>query len=231
MTAGAVAGVTVGGATIEAPLVLSTLTRRRTLGEMLPTGEIGLNAARALARRAENHGCATIVYSLNRVPDIGFLRGPAATRTILAERPESYEAALAAVRLGRAADEPLLEAVLPPPDPTAVDMSSRLQLTVRVWPVAPDGDDKALVARVTARLEKRAPGFAASIAGSDLRGPDGGPTSPSRLLASASERIRTPVRGLFLCGQEAEPANGLAARAAYQAAQFAIAQHKKGHAP
>jgi len=227
VTAGAVSGVQVGGEPIESALVLSTLSRQRTLGELLPGGEIGIGAARALARRGERLGTATLVYALNRVPEQGFLRGAAATRFILAERPESYEAALASVRLGRPAAEPLLEAILPPPDAAAVDMASRLQLTVRVWPVTPDTDEKALTARVTAQIEKQAPGFAAIVASSTVIPAPCEPATPARLTASARERIATPVRGLYLCGPDAEPACGLAIRAARQAAAFAVAQHKR----
>jgi phytoene dehydrogenase-like protein len=226
---GAAAGVELAGETIAAPLVLSTLPRRQTLRGLLPAGETGLDAAHALSRPSEDFGCATLRFDLNRLPDFGFLRGAAPTRYVLAERPESYETALAAARLGRPAPEPVLEAILPPPEPAMSGVN--LQLTVRAWPVLATEPETALIARVTAQIERYAPGFSAVVAHADVMPPGAGPSSASHMLAPAGTRIATPVRGLYLCGADAEPASGLSLRAARQAAEFAIAQHRKARVP
>ncbi|MEJ0042025.1 MAG: hypothetical protein WDM81_07325 [Rhizomicrobium sp.] len=111
---GAVTGVELAtGETVAAPLVLSALSRRRTLLDLLPLGEIGLGAARALARPAQAFGAATLVFTLGAGFDTGLAAG---TRMILAERLETYETALAAIRLGTAPPEPVLELVMFPQD-------------------------------------------------------------------------------------------------------------------
>ncbi len=75
-------------------------------------------------------------------------------------------------------------------------------------------------------IERHAAGFAGAITNTDvLEPPDGEPFAVMRLLAGAAERIETPVRGLLLCGIDAEPVHALSGRAARQAAGMAVARH------
>jgi phytoene dehydrogenase-like protein len=214
------------GEQIETPLVLSTLSRRRTLEGLAPAAPLGLGAAQALARGAAPLGSATLVLGLNRAPEFSGL--PFDRRIVIAEKLETYEAAHTAARLGRMPKEPALEVVLPPQTPAIEQLASRLQLHVRVWPV-PLGaafDRDALAATVTTMIERHVPGFAGGIASCDVLSPR--PIAPSveRLLASAEDRIATPVAGLLLCGDGAEPADAISGRAARQAARIALARHR-----
>lgn len=218
---GAATGIELAnGEAIAAPIVLSALSRRRTLLDMLPAGEIGLGAARALARPPEGLGCATLLFALARLPGL-----PAGTRLVVAERPEIYDSALAAARLGRLPSEPALELLVAPvEEPPA--------LTVRAWPVPAAFDRDALRAAVTAAVERLAPGFAATVGSCEvLEPPDGEPFSVPRLAAAASARSAMPVPGLLLCGIDAEPVHAASGRAARLAAASAIAQHRKVRVP
>ncbi|HEY4944253.1 MAG TPA: FAD-dependent oxidoreductase [Rhizomicrobium sp.] len=216
------------GEQIAAPLILSTLSRRRTLEGLAPTARIGLGAAQALRRPSPRTGCATLVFGLNRLPDFG--GGLANKRVVIAERLETYEIAYTAARLGQMPREPVLELILPPPQAAAEQLSSRLLLSVSVWPV-PLGDafDRDALARtVGAMIERHIPGFAA--ASCDVLPPLAAAPSVARLLSGAAERIETPIPGLLLCGDAAEPADAISGRAARQAARLAVLLHRKGGA-
>ena len=230
LAGGAVAGVELAsGETIAAPLVLSTLSRRRTLGELLPPAEIGLGAARALAAPVPDFGTATLLFTLGRPLD-----PPLPARTLIAERTEIYEAALCAVRLGQAASEPALELVAPPPEAPPRGRpapATPATLVVRAWPVAASYARDDLVRTVTAMIDRHLSGFGANVASCDVVEPQIAlPATVERLLGPATARIETPVAGLLLCGPGAEPANALSGRAARQAARLAVALHRKGRA-
>jgi phytoene dehydrogenase-like protein len=116
--------------------------------------------------------------------------------------------------------------------PSSADIEMPPTLAARAWPLAADCDVDALTRRVTAMVERLAPGFAETVTHSDVVEPaDGEPFSPRRLLAPAAERIETPVAGLFLCGIDAEPAHATSGRAARLAAARALAQFRKAAAP
>ncbi len=222
----AVSGVELAdGETVAAPLVLSALSRRRTLLELLPPGAIGLGAVHTLARLAESFGCATLVFTLVRASSFD-----AGMRFVVAERPETYEAGLAAIRLAAAPRELALELVASPPE-AAQTPPAPLTLTVRAWPVAASYDRNDLVRTVGAMIERHAPGFLQTVNGCDvLEPPEGEAFSVARLLAGAAQRIETSVPGLLLCGPDAEPVHAISGRAARQAAGLAIALHRKAHA-
>jgi len=81
-------------------------------------------------------------------------------------------------------------------------------------------------------IERHASGFAKAVSNCDvLEPPDGEPFSYARLSAGESARIETPVRGLYLCGIDAEPVHAISGRAARQAAERAIARHRKAGVP
>ena len=213
------------GGELDVPLVLSTLSRARTLEGLAPIASLGLGAPRHASRPRPVVGAATLVFGLNRMPDLG---GPLSQRrVVVAEKLEIYEAAFAAARLGRRPAEPVLELILPPAEGTAAQLASRLQLFVRAWPLPAEFDRAALSATVTAMLERHIPGFAA--ASCDVLALEPQAPSVERLLAGAAERIETQVRGLYLCGGEAEPADATSGRAARLAARAAFASHRGGH--
>jgi phytoene dehydrogenase-like protein len=211
-TTGAVAGVELAaGESLETPLVFSALGRRKTLATLLPPAEIGLGAARALARPQEEIGIAVLIFTLSAPLT---LPAPRDARFLIAERSEAYEAAFAEARAGHNAREPVLELVREEPQ----------RLVVRVWPVAPSYPRGDLVRTVTLMIERHASGFANLVVTADLLEPETtAPVPLDRLLASARSRIETPLRGLYLVGPDAEPANAIAGRAA----RLAVALSKR----
>jgi phytoene dehydrogenase-like protein len=78
-------------------------------------------------------------------------------------------------------------------------------------------------------IQRRIPGFAATSC--DVLPPRAAAPSVARLLSGAAERIATPIAGLLLCGEEAEPADAISGRAARQAARLAFERHRSGGAP
>ena len=222
VAAGAVSGVELAaGERIDAPLVLSALCGRRTLQALAPTALIGFGAAQALGRSSAEIGNVTLVLGLNRRPDFG------GNRIVIAERLEIYETALAEARLGRMPREPALELIAPPPEGPAEQLASRILLCVRVWPVPlGEGFDPGALARsVPAMIERHVPGFA--VASCDVAQPRAAAPSVERLLCGADQRIETPIRGLLLCGGDAEPTDALSGRAARQAARRAVSLHRE----
>ena len=151
-------------------------------------------------------------------------------RIVIAERLETYEIAYTSAHLGRMPNEPVLELILPPPEGAAEQFASRLLLSVRAWPVPLGGafDRDTLARTVSAMIERHVPGFAA--ASCDVLPPCAASPSVERLLSGADERIRTPIAGLLLCGDDAEPADAISGRAARQAAHIAVSLHRNGGA-
>lgn len=219
------------GEQIETPLVVSALSRRRTLESLAPTALIGLGAANRLAQAGAETGSVVLAMGLNRLPDFAGAT-LADKRIVIAERLETYETAFAEARLGRMPHEPVLELILPPAETTAEQLASRRLLFVQVWPV-PIGasfDRGALVRTVTATIERHVAGFGGGIASCDVLVPRPAAPSMERLLSAAAARVETPIRGLFLCGPGSEPADATCGRAARQAARAAIAAHRKAGA-
>ncbi|MBS0469678.1 MAG: NAD(P)/FAD-dependent oxidoreductase [Proteobacteria bacterium] len=218
------------GEQIEATAVVSALSRRVTLGSLAPTALIGIAAARALMAETPHVGAASLIMGLNRSPEFGGAASLGDKRIVIAEKLETYEVALSAARLGRMPQEPAIELVLPPAEKSAQQLASRLQLHVRAWPVPlGDGFDRDLLVRaVTTLIERHVPGFGGGVASCDALTLDALTPSIARLSASAEARIATPIRGLFVCGSDAEPADAVSGRAARQAAHAAIAWLRRG---
>ncbi len=218
----AVTGVVLtSGETVSAAVVLSSLSRRKTLLDFLPPGLAGFATARQLDRPQEA-GDGKLVLSLTAVP-VSF-KEPG--RFIFAERLESLVAAHAEARAGRLPTELALEAV-------TLDTGDAMLLSVQIrpLPVSPPEGWKALstqlVQRVLRILERSAPDLTARIGGLALVPPTPcDPLNPGLLVARWAERITTPVRGLFLCGEAAEPVPVVSGRAARIAAAMA-ARHLK----
>jgi phytoene dehydrogenase-like protein len=218
------------GERIEASVVVSALPRRLTLETLAPTALIGLGVA--AAQRAPAIGSVCLVMGLNRSPEFGGAATLGDKRIVVAEKLETYEAALAAARLGRMPEEPVIELVLPPAEKTAHQLASRLLLHVRVWPV-PLGaayDRDALIRTVTQMIERHVPGFGGGIASCDAAPPDALQPSIDRLSAPAEVRVTTAIRGLYVCGSDTEPADAISGRSARHAARAAVAYLRNGAA-
>lgn len=218
----AVTGVVLAsGETVPAAVVLSSLSRRKTLLDFLPPGLAGFATARQLDRPQEA-GDGKLVLSLKALP-ITF-KEPG--RFVFAERLESLITAHAEARAGKLPTELALEAV-------TLDTGDAMLLSVliRPLPVSPPEGWKALstqlVQRVLRILERSAPELTARIGGLALVPPlPCDPLDPALLVAGWAGRIMTPVRGLFLCGEAAEPVPVVSGRAARIAAAMA-ARHLK----
>ena len=231
----AVSGVVLAsGEEVAARIVLSSLSRRETLLNLAPAGAAGFAAAKRLTHGAEV-GEAKFVMTLKAVP--GFAALQPAARFLIVERLENCIGAHAEARAGRLPAELALEAVVP----TAFDSSLAppgtdiLSVLVRPLPVAPAEGWPKLAPRlseaVVAILERHAPGLRANLTGLVCVTPKPlrDPLEVAQLRASWRARIATPIAGLFLCGEAAEPVPALSCRAARIAAAIAVA-HLKGAA-
>lgn len=211
--------------------VLSALSRRRTLLELLPTGSIGFEASLRLGASREV-GEALLLFTLEAVP--GFAVAQPAARFVMADRLEASSAAYAVARAGGIPVDLALEAVVPTEvDPDLAPNATLLAVTARPLPVAPPQGWPALlpalVGRVTGLIERRAPGLRATITGLNVVPPKSGrdPLDVTRITAGWGARITTPVEGLFLCGDAAEPVPSLSCRAARHAAGLVLVQLKE----
>jgi phytoene dehydrogenase-like protein len=226
----AVCGVRLrSGESVAARVVLSTLPRRRTLLDLLPTGAIGFAAARRLAP-ARHVGDAVLVFALEAVP--GFAALHPASRFVMAEQLEACVTAYADARGGRLPANLALEAVVSA-DPELAPGLTLLVVTARPVPVSPPQGwpalMPALVERVASVLEHHAPGIRGTISGLNAVPPHAGrdPLDPAHIAADWRTRIATPVEGLLLCGDSAEPVPALSCRAARLAAGMAADRLKR----
>ena len=219
------------GEMVPAGFVLSTLSRRRTLLDLLPTAAIGFEASLRLGASREV-GEALLLFALDAVP--GFAVAQPDARFVMADRLEAAAAAHAEARAGGIPSDLALEAVVPTQvDPDIAPDATLLAITARPLPVAPPQGwpalTPALVERVVGLLERRAPGLRSTITGLNLVPPKAGrdPFVVTQITAGWSARITTPVEGLLLCGDSAEPVASLSCRAARHAARMVLAQLKR----
>ena len=233
LSGNAVSGVALAsGEEIPARVVLSSLSRRETLLTLAPPGAAGFAAAKQLGRAPEV-GEAKLILALRAVP----AALQAAGRFVIAERLESCIAAHAEARAGRLPGDLALEAVVPTMfDPSLAPSGAHvLSVLVRPLPISPEEGwprlTPRLIENVLALLERHAPSLKANIAGLNFvpPKPSRDPLTASHMLSGWRARIATPIAGLFLCGEAAEPVPALSCRAARIAAVVATA-HLKGEA-
>jgi phytoene dehydrogenase-like protein len=235
---GRAAGIVLAsGETIAASLVLSCLSRRRTLCELVPTGAAGLETFAALCKERTEVGQAKVVMALNALPAFNGIAVPHAARFIVADRLESYAAAGSAARAGRLPDELTIEFVVPSAADPALAPPGQHILSALARPVpsaAAKGWDAMkvqLAAKVVSALEAHANGLArhvgavqvlapAEIADRYGAGDDG--FDAARMLPDWNTRTMTPISGLFLCGASAEPVDAVSGRAGRIAAALAL---------
>jgi len=210
--------VLASGEILAAEAVLSSLPRRKTLLGLLPPGAPGFAAAKQLERMQQS-GEARLVLALKALPPVFSQPG----RFVLADRLEGCAAAHAEARAGKLPSELALEAVA---------HDGLLSVTIRPLPVVPEGDANDFAARLTLavlhRLEPYAPELKANLTGFTLVPPK--PCAPlcvTQMLAPWRERIATPLGGLYLCGEAAEPMPAVSLRAARHAAALAVRQLKE----
>jgi phytoene dehydrogenase-like protein len=238
---GAVRGVVLAsGDVVEAPLVLSSLSRRQSLSYPSVCGALDFGDAAEIAREADGVQTARIVLELDREPVIAGSAVPAHGRFVVAERLDSLAQAHAAARAGVLPQELPMEVILPAAaDPTLASPGCYL-VSVLVAPLPAHiegGWRKAkplLAAKVVAGLSRHMPGLGAHLTGVDVLSPDdvregygaddafGGAVDATRLLADWRTRVRTPIPGLILCGAAADPVGALSGRGGRVAACYAF---------
>jgi len=228
----AVSGVALAsGEEIAARVVLSSLSRRRTLLELAPAGATGFAAAARLRRYTAEVGEGKLVLALSSAP--GFSALQPAGRFVIVERLEGCVAAHAEARAGRLPGELALEAIVP----TSVDRTLApvgthlLSVLIRPLPVSPPEGwtelSQLVGKRVLALLERHAPGLSASVTAMNFVEPrDCDPQTVEHMLAEWPNRIATPIDGLYLCGKAAEPVSAISGRAARIAAAIVAARLK-----
>jgi phytoene dehydrogenase-like protein len=221
-------------ASVEASIVLSSLSRNVTLRELVRPGDAGF--AREDEPEAPKTGCAKVLLAFDGLPAIGASETPQSARFVVAERPESLIEAHEAARAGRLADELVFEFVLPTASDAELAPGKHiLSALVRPVPFAPVGgwpSMKALLAaKVLAALERFAPGasrraIAAKIFAPDEMAKRDGEGSarrhPGHALHDWRERARTPVSNLWLCGADADAVSAVSGRAGRIAARMAL---------
>jgi phytoene dehydrogenase-like protein len=197
-----VSGVTLAdGSEIETDHVISTLSRAQTLTLAgMPQPAPSIAEARILLRLASG-------FDVQDTP-------PA--RHILASRPDIHADAHEAARSGRIASELPMEWVKLAPDLIVV--------TARPVPAALDGERRAyLAAQIVYTLSRTMPGLASAVSDVKIR------LRPQRarladLLAPPPTRLTTPIKGLLLAGEDAEPLPAISGRAGRLAARRVLSQ-------
>jgi phytoene dehydrogenase-like protein len=197
---GGVTGVALAdGSEIEADHIVSSLSRAETLGlaglpHMAPT----IAEARILLRVA---------------PDFAVPDSPPA-RHILAARPGMHADAHEAARAGRiAADLPMEWVTMAP---------GVISVTARPVPASLEAQERLkLVAKAVLALSPVMPGLADALIHVDVR------LKPQRarladLLGPPPSRLLTPVKGLVLAGEDAEPLPSISGRAGRLAARLVL---------
>jgi phytoene dehydrogenase-like protein len=233
---GRVAGVTLAsGETLPTTTVLSSLSRRRTLGDLAPAGAAGFETTAALGDTPRT-GQAKVLLALSALPAFSGIAVPRQSRFILADRLETYAAANFAAQAGRLPDELAIEFVVPSAaDPALAPPGQHIvSALARPVPVATAGDwdtmKAPLVAKVVAALEPHAGGLARHVVTARVLTPadiaerygDDEAGSTERMLLGWHARVTTPIAGLFLCGAAAEPVSAISGRAGRIAAAFAL---------
>ncbi len=240
---GAVTGVALtSGEIIAGSHVLSGLSRRHTLCDLLPAAEAGFAAAAACERARPRIGTAQVVMALDRLPAFGGIATPAGARFVLADSLETCAAAHAAAQLGRLPDDPPIEFTLPTvADPSLAPLGQHvLSALIRPVPMAPSAGWAALapqlLARVQAALARHAPDLARHVTQAQVLTPEefhtqygheDASSSVMHILADWQTRIRTPLKGLLLCGAAAEPVPSISGRAGRIAAQQVLRETRQ----
>jgi phytoene dehydrogenase-like protein len=228
------------GEHIAARAVVSSLGARETLLQMLTPSAIGFDAPLRMSPRAVL-GAGRLLIGLEGAPPIAGLgaRGLRG-RLIIAERPESAAEAKGRALTGDLPDELVLEANAVLPEEAGFVDTQRMAeghvLAVRIpfLPLAPQEGWHVFVKRVLNALESYAPGLKDRIVATAWYAPEelsarygGGEEAaftPDAMLMSALARVQSSVRGLFLCGRDAEPVPLASGRAGRIAAAFVLSQ-------
>ena len=234
-----------GGEMIPAGAVLSGLDSPQALFDLLPADAIGFGMAHSTAQ-GEKLATAQVLLGLSGPPPFaGLDAADLAARLVIAGRTETASEAKNAALNGDFATELALEVTVPTiADPSLAPKSCHvLSALLAYMPAASPGaweaHREALKKRVLTTLEGFAPGLKERIVAQrvvmpDAASPVGGTASSqsisTRLLASYEARMRTPIAGLYLCGEIAEPVSAISGRAGRLAAGLVVMDGQAGGA-
>jgi phytoene dehydrogenase-like protein len=236
----AIAGVELdSGETVSCGSALSSLSRRTTLLDLAPEGSAGFAETERLACSAPHRGVAHVILVLDAVPDLGAV--PLSTRIVMTEQLEAWLNVDVAAHEGCLPDELMLEIMVPTVMDPELAPPGQHVLAVRVCglPVEPLGGWQALsiklAERVVSALERRVRNLRAHIIGIQIAVPDASVRdvdfSLQRVLQPYAQRIATPIDGLFLCGEFAEPMDAVSGRAGRLSAGMAQAWLARASVP
>jgi phytoene dehydrogenase-like protein len=240
---GAAGGIVLeSGEAFASPLVLSSLSRERTLGFPSLSAMLGFGEAAALRRAPRAAGSARVTLALDARPEIAGIVVPATARFVMAERPEGLVGAHAAAYAGRLPQDLTMEAIMPAAADPALAPAGHHIVSVLVSPlpvavaVGWQSQKAVLAAKVVAALGPHIPGLLRHIVAVDVLTPDdvrdrfdandafGSAVGAERMLADWRSRALTPIPGLILCGACADPAGAVSGRAGRIGAALAVAQ-------
>ena len=233
------------GEELRAGAVLSSLSTSQTLLDLVPPESITFGAAARISVPTRL-AAGRVYFVLDGLPPFAglperSLRG----RMIVAERPESAAEAKGAALLGQLPAELVLEVTVPTIADPDLSATGQHVLSVRVpyLPAALEGGwgkgRDILRKRVLSGLEVFAPGLrdrvntAVVLTPEDIEARYGAAhttasTVRERLLSTYESRVRTPIAGLYLCGNAAEPADAISGRAGRLAVQMFLAERNAG---
>ena len=232
------------GETIACRMVLSSLSRHRTLLDLASGVNTGFAEAEALERAKPRAGAAKLMLALSAMPALGGVTVPLSGRMILADLIETMAGAQAVARAGQLPDDLAMEIVIPSAAEPSLAPPGQHILSALIRPVPLDPPEGwaafkiRLVERALVTLEHQFSGLVRHVTGVQMLTPAdfleicgaedeaGGAVNAARVLAPWSTRVATPVRGLFLCGASAEPAGAVSGRAGRIAASMALTERQ-----
>ncbi len=245
---GQVAGLKLGdGSFVETKRIISSLSARQLFEDLLVPEVLPFGALRRLARPA-HFSSAKGHFALRGLPPFAGLSAPQLRgRLIISEHPEAAAESKVAALSGHLPSNLVMEITVPSiADPTLTNTDMHI-LSVRIpfLPLSPTGgwaaNEDVLRKRILAVLESYAPGLIDRIISGFVITPDdfreryGADVSNAnfleRLLSTYEERVRTSIKGLYLCGIDAEPLDAITGRAGRAAASFALAELAEEGAP
>jgi phytoene dehydrogenase-like protein len=233
-------GVTLAdGEMIRAGTVLSALDARATLLGLVPEDALGFGTASRLPER-EKLGTAQVLFALAGPPPFAGLDADLlAARLVMAGRPETPAEAKSAALNGTFADGLALEITVPTIADPSLAPAGRHVLSA-ILPYVPakarggwEAHREVVRKRVLTALEGFAPGLKDRVLAHGVVTPDEAkPSEPpaARLLSSYEARMKTPIAGLYLCGETAEPVNAVSGRAGRLAAGLVVMDGQRGGA-
>ena len=220
------------GENFVAPNVLCSLSRGQTLSKLVKPPAMGIAQMATLASGPNRLSEAKVLLAANDLSALGGVSLIRNARFILADRLDTYATVEMIARAGQLADELPMEIAILPATAASTQTTKVVSMLIRPVPRIPSSgwtaSKKQLLAQATRTFERLTTNTNARIMGAKVFAPDDldalGYQVPHidtrHLMASLSSRMETPLRGLLLCGADAEPLPAISGRAARLAASL-----------